>query len=64
MREVALQTSRAELPSFYKGEEFLLGVGNAVGTVKCSHRFSIRKKNLTAKFIPSLFQYIFKSCNK
>ena len=64
MREVALQTPRAELPGFYKGEEFLLGVGNAVGTVKCSHRFSIRKKNLTAKFIPSLFQYIFKSCNK
>ena len=64
MREVALQTSGTELPGFYKGEEFLLGVGNAVGTVKCFHRFSIRKKNLTAKVIPSLFQYIFKSCNK
>ena len=40
MREVALQTPRAELPGFYKDKEFLLGVGNAVGTVKCFHRFS------------------------
>ena len=64
MGKISFHALEAQLTDFYKDKEFLLSIGNAVGTVKCFHRFSIRKKYLTAKFIPSLFQYIFKSCNK